>query len=44
LRNRSLKLTAALAATLLAGCVSDGMRAVDGHMNNAVSYVAGPRG
>jgi esterase/lipase superfamily enzyme len=37
-------LIAALAATLLAGCVSDGMRAVDGHMTNAVSYVSGSRG
>lgn len=32
-----------LASTLLAGCVSDGVRAVGGHMNNAVSLVAGPR-
>lgn len=29
---------------LLGGCVSDGMRMVDGHMGNAVSLVAGPRG
>jgi esterase/lipase superfamily enzyme len=36
---------AALAFSLaLAGCVSDGMRMVDGHMGNAVSLVAGPRG
>jgi esterase/lipase superfamily enzyme len=40
----SLRLIAALAATLLAGCVSDGMRAVDGHVTNAVSLVSGPRG
>jgi esterase/lipase superfamily enzyme len=37
-------LTAVLAASLLSGCVSDGMRAVDGHMNNAVSLVSGPQG
>jgi esterase/lipase superfamily enzyme len=40
----SLKLALCLATTLLPGCVSDSMRAVDGHMNNAVSLVAGPRG
>ncbi|PPD43653.1 MAG: hypothetical protein CTY15_08895 [Methylocystis sp.] len=44
MRKTVLILTAALAATLLSGCVSDGMRAVDGHMSNAASYVSGPQG
>jgi esterase/lipase superfamily enzyme len=44
LRNASLTLTAILAATLLSGCVSDGMRAVDGHMSNASSFVSGAQG
>jgi esterase/lipase superfamily enzyme len=44
LPNASLKRIALLAATLLSGCVSDGMRAVDGHMTNAASFVAGPQG
>ncbi|WP_442753489.1 alpha/beta hydrolase [Methylocystis sp. JAN1] len=44
MRNASLKLTALLAAALLSGCVSDGMRAVDGHIANAASFVSGPRG
>lgn len=35
---------ALLAAAALAGCMSDGMRMVDGHVGNAVSLVAGPRG
>lgn len=44
MRNSSLKLTALLASTLLSGCVSDGMRAVDGHMSNAASLVSGAQG
>ncbi|MEK4034337.1 alpha/beta hydrolase [Methylocystis sp. IM3] len=40
----SLASTAVLAATLLAGCASESMRAIDGHMNNAVSLVSGPQG
>jgi esterase/lipase superfamily enzyme len=44
LRITSLKLSTLFAATLLAGCVSDGMRAVDGHWTNAVSLVSGPQG
>jgi esterase/lipase superfamily enzyme len=37
-------LTALLAAVALSGCVSDGMRAVDGHMSNAASFVSGAQG
>jgi len=44
LRKASLNLTAVLIATLLSGCVSDGMRAVDGHITNAASFVSGPQG
>jgi esterase/lipase superfamily enzyme len=44
LRNISLKFAALFAAALLSGCVADGMRAVDGHMANAVSFVSGPQG
>ncbi|WP_424362613.1 alpha/beta hydrolase [Methylocystis parvus] len=44
MRNASLTLTAILAATLLSSCVSDGMRAVDGHISNASSFVAGSQG
>jgi len=44
LRKTSLNLTAVLIATLLSGCVSDGMRAVDGHITNAASFVSGPQG
>lgn len=33
-----------LSSLALAGCMSDGLRAVDGHVSNAVSYVGGPRG
>jgi esterase/lipase superfamily enzyme len=40
----STKLAVMLVATLLAGCVSDGLRAVDDHMTNAASFVSGPRG
>jgi esterase/lipase superfamily enzyme len=42
--NTLTRLCALLAAASLAGCVSDGMRMVDGHVNNAVSLVAGPQG
>lgn len=42
--NSPLKLSLLLASTLLAGCMSDGVRAVDGHMSNAVSLVAGAQG
>lgn len=44
MRKASLNLTAVLIATLLSGCVSDGMRAVDGHITNAASFVSGPQG
>jgi len=44
LRKTSLNLTAVLIATLLSGCVSDSMRAVDGHITNAASFVSGPQG
>jgi esterase/lipase superfamily enzyme len=44
LRKASLTLTALLAAALLTGCASESMRAIDGHMNNAVSLVSGPQG
>ncbi|MGJ0393469.1 MAG: alpha/beta hydrolase [Methylocystis sp.] len=44
MRSTTLKLLALVAATLLAGCVPDGMRAVDGHWSNAASFVAGPQG
>ncbi|TLG77942.1 alpha/beta hydrolase [Methylocystis sp. B8] len=44
LMNMLTRLCALLAAASLAGCVSDGMRMVDGHVNNAVSLVAGPQG
>ncbi len=40
----SLTSTAVLAAMLLAGCASESLRAIDGHMNNAVSLVSGPQG
>lgn len=38
------RLCALFAAASLAGCLSDGMRIVDGHVGNAVSLVAGPDG
>ncbi|MCC3244183.1 alpha/beta hydrolase [Methylocystis sp. WRRC1] len=38
------KLATIVLAAALSGCVSDGVRAVDGHVANAVSYVGGPRG
>ncbi len=38
------RLSALLIATSLAGCVSDGMRMVDGHVGNAVSLVSGAQG
>jgi esterase/lipase superfamily enzyme len=38
---RALALAASLA---LAGCVSDGLTVVDGHVNNAMTLVTGPRG
>ena len=41
--NTLTRLCAPLLAASLAGCVSDGMRMVDGHVNNAVSLVAGPQ-
>ncbi len=44
MRKTSLNLTAVLIATLLSGCVSDSMRAVDGHITNAASFVSGPQG
>ncbi len=44
MRHTPLKFAASLAATLLSGCVSDGMRAVDGHVSNAVSLVSGSQG
>jgi esterase/lipase superfamily enzyme len=44
LRKASLNLIAIIAAALLSGCVSDGMRAVDGHITNAASFVSGPQG
>lgn len=40
----TLPLSTLLAATLLSGCVSDGMRAVDGHITNASSFVSGSQG
>ncbi len=44
LTRASLTSTAVLAVTLLTGCASESMRAIDGHMNNAVSLVSGPQG
>lgn len=44
MRKSSLTLTTALAVTLLAGCASESVRAIDGHMGNAVSFVSGPQG
>ncbi|MGJ0502162.1 MAG: alpha/beta hydrolase [Methylocystis sp.] len=38
------RLCALFAAASLAGCLSDGMRIVDGHVGNAVSLVSGPEG
>ncbi|PPC89119.1 MAG: hypothetical protein CTY36_16050, partial [Methylocystis sp.] len=38
------RLSALLIAASLAGCVSDGMRMVDGHVGNAVSLVSGAQG
>lgn len=43
-KNTLTRSCALLAAASLAGCVSDGMRMVDGHVNNAVSLVSGPQG
>jgi esterase/lipase superfamily enzyme len=42
--NMLTRLCALFAAASLAGCLSDGMRIVDGHVGNAVSLVAGPDG
>ncbi len=44
LRKTSLHPWLLVAATFLSGCVSDGMRAVDGHVSNAASFVSGPQG
>lgn len=38
------RLCALFAAASLVGCLSDGMRMVDGHVGNAVSLVSGPEG
>ncbi|MEF3366017.1 alpha/beta hydrolase [Methylocystis sp. 9N] len=38
------RFSALLAAASLAGCVSEGVRMVDGHVGNAASFIAGPRG
>ena len=43
-RNLRCFAIAAVSAPLLGGCVSEGFDMVDGHVNNAVSFVAAPSG